>query len=384
MADLGWEDLGDLELGDLELGDLELVDLHCHGIYLNDLDRPAFAALLTEGPAVAGVGFDNQVGVAVRRWCAPVLDLPAHASPEQYLARRAELGPVEVARRLLGAARFTTMLVDTGLTDPDLTGMAELGELANAPVREVVRLETVAEQLAGTTPSPARFAADLEPAIAAAARDAVGCKSIVAYRHGLDVDPHRPTAGEVIVASERWLRRCAETGRVRMDEPVLLRHLIWCAVGLGKPLQFHTGYGDRSLALHRCDPLLLTGFLRLVEPLGTPVVLLHGYPFARHAGYLAQVFGNVYADVGLAVNHTGPRAAQVLAEFLELAPFPKVVFSSDGYGLPELHYLGAALFRSGLSRVLGRWVASGDLAAPDAARYAQMIGAGTARRLYGL
>jgi hypothetical protein len=35
----------------------------------------------------------------------------------------------------------------------------------------------------------------------------------------------------------------------------------------------------------------------------------------------------------------------VLGEALELCPYGKFLYSSDGFGLPELHYLGAALFR---------------------------------------
>ena len=73
-----------------ELG--PLIDHHCHGLVLDDLDRPAFEALLNEAarPAAAGTTFfDSLLGLAVRRWCAPVLDLPIHASPEDYLERRA-------------------------------------------------------------------------------------------------------------------------------------------------------------------------------------------------------------------------------------------------------------------------------------------------------
>ena len=77
-------------------------------------------------------------------------------------------------------------------------------------------------------------------------------------------------------------------------------------------------------------------------------MLLHTYPFQRTAGYLAQMFAHVYVDVGLAVNHTGAASDRIIAESLELAPFRKVLFSSDAWGLPELHLLGSWLFRRGL------------------------------------
>ena len=64
---------------------LDLTDHHCHGVARGDLDREGFEALLSEGgPPPDGVtNFDTPVGIAVRRHCAPVLDLPAHAPPEE-------------------------------------------------------------------------------------------------------------------------------------------------------------------------------------------------------------------------------------------------------------------------------------------------------------
>ena len=66
------------------------------------------------------------------------------------------------------------------------------------------------------------------------------------------------------------------------------------------------------------------------------------------------MFGHVYMDVGLAINHTGAASDRIIAESLELAPFRKVLFSSDAWGLPELHLLGSWLFRRGLARGAGR------------------------------
>jgi predicted TIM-barrel fold metal-dependent hydrolase len=84
------------------------------------------------------------------------------------------------------------------------------------------------------------------------------------------------------------------------------------------------------------------------------------------------------------VNYVGARAAAVVAESLELAPFHKTLYSSDAYGLPELHFLGALLFRRALDEVVGGWVDAGLWSAPDARRVALMIGAGNAERVYRL
>ena len=74
----------------------------------------------------------------------------------------------------------------------------------------------------------------------------------------------------------------------------------------------------------------------------------------------------------------------MLAEFLELAPFGKLLFSTDAYALPELYAVGSALFRTALATVLGDWTASGAWSPQDARRVGAMIAADNARRVYGL
>ena len=312
-----------------------LVDAHCHCVVAGDVDATAFERWCTEAdlPAPAGVSYlDSQLGFAVRRWCAPVLDLPAHAPVAEYLARRAELGWREAGTRLLRAAGLGALLVDTGLS-AGLVGLAELSTLAGVPVHEVVRLERVAEEL---NTDAAGFAAAYATALHARVAGAVAVKSVIAYRHGLDT---------------------------------------------GLPLQLHTGFGDRDLPLSRADPALAQPFLAAVS---SPVVLLHGYPYHRQAGWLALVYPHVYADVGLTLNHLGARAPAVLGEFCELVPAGKLLFSTDACGLPELYLTGAAQYRHALRVLLDGWVADGALSTVDADRTASAIGAGNARRLYRL
>ncbi|GAA2661883.1 amidohydrolase family protein [Actinosynnema pretiosum subsp. pretiosum] len=349
-----------------------LIDHHCHGVLGGELDRAAFEARLTEAPVAApGTSlFDTAVGFAVRRWCAPVLDLPAHASPDAYLERRAELGADEVNRRLIGAAGVEVFLVDAGLpgelVDPSAFGGRSL---------DVLRLERLAELVVGEGTAagfPDRVRSALERSRSVAA------KSIAAYRVGLDLDPARPSDAEVARAASRW----SASGSGRCADPVLSRFLVWEALERGLPVQFHVGYGDSDLDLHRADPALLTPLLRAVQPLGVPVLLLHNYPFHRTAGYLAQVFPHVHADLGLATHGVGDRAAAVLAEALELVPFGKFLYSSDACALAELHHLGALLFRRGLSEVLRGKLTSGALSDEDALRITRMMSGGNARRVY--
>ncbi|MFE9612462.1 amidohydrolase family protein [Streptomyces sp. NPDC006012] len=363
---------------------LPLVDHHCHGAVTADLAPAAFESLLTEGETWPGSGisaFDTPVGVAVRRHCAPLLDLPRHAPAADYLARRTALGWAEVNRRLLSAAAAEAFCVDTGYTPHPLTSPAELARAAGAAAYEVVRLEGIAESVARRGVEAGAYAREFRTAAEEGVRrpGVVAVKSVAAYRTGFALDPARPADHEVTAAARRWL---AAGGR--LADPVLIRHLLWTAVDLGLPLQLHTGFGDDDIRLHRADPALLTDWLHLIR--GTvPVLLLHCWPYQRNAAYLASVFEQVYLDVGLALHHAGPvRARAILAEALEITPFRKLLYSSDAYGVAEFHHLGALCFRQGLAALLQDRVDADELSLPDALRIAAWAGRDNARRLYGL
>ena len=91
-----------------------LLDHHCHGLLRSSGD---LAGLLNEADGAAtaaGMPFDSLAGLALRRWCPPLLGLPPHASVESYQDRRAALGWEEVSRRFLGASGLAALCVDTG------------------------------------------------------------------------------------------------------------------------------------------------------------------------------------------------------------------------------------------------------------------------------
>jgi uncharacterized protein len=361
-----------------------LVDHHCHGVLRRDADEATLESMLTEGAGWPGGSvFDSQAGLAFRRLCPPVLGLPPHAELGDYLARRAELGVTEVSKRFLAAAGAAVLCVDTGYVPEPITSPAELGDLAGATAHEVVRLERVAEDVVAAGAGADGFADAVRSALATRTGTAVGVKSIAAYRTGLDLGAERPTDSEVAAAAGRWLAD-APPGPPRLADETLQRFLVWCGVDLRLPVQFHVGYGDSDVDLHRCNPLLLTPLLRAIQPTGVPVMLLHNYPYHREAGYLAQVFPHVYVDAGLATHNLGARAPALLAEALELAPYGKFLYSSDAFGLAELYYLAAALFRSALSAFLRSGLEEDLYTERTAARLARMLCADNARHAYQL
>ena len=371
---------------------LPLVDHHCHGIFPADLEDERLEDSLSEAYAPAPPGtshWDKPVALSIRRWCAPVLDLPPLCTPAEYTTRRRALGAAEVNRRFLTAAGIGIYLVDTGNRPDELCSVSDLAAIAGAPAREIVRMESVAEDVARGGVSAAGYGQAFEAALRESiSGNVVGLKSILAYRATLRIDYGKPSDAEVEAAAGRWLAEIERTGKIRVTDPVIERHLIWTGADIarerGFPIQFHIGIGDPDIELNRVDPSYLTPWIKAVEPWSFPITLLHCYPFHREAGLMAENFPQVYFDVGFALNWVGPSYQRIMDEALELAPFTKQLFSTDGFGLSELYYLGARRFRTALARALGRWVEEDECSAAEAERIVSLIGAGNARRIYRL
>lgn len=361
-----------------QLAELPLIDHHVHGCWVAPGNRDRFENGLneanTEPVAAFDSAFDSQLGFAIRKHCAPLLGLAEHAEPQQYWERRCDLAEDELAALFLPAAGVSDWIIDTGFS-AGVAGVAEVAARSGGRAHEVVRLEQIAEEAAAAAGD---YAAAFEEILDRRAATAVGTKSILAYRGGFDGDLSGPGAAEVSEAAKRW----RDAGGTRLTDRTLLRFGLYQGLRLGKPLQFHVGFGDRDCDLQRTNPLHLLEFLRNSGE--TPVTLLHCYPYEREAGYLAQAFNNVYLDGGLSINYLGARSTAFIARLLEMAPFRKILYSSDAFGPAELHYLGARLWRDGMLRVLGGFVDAGEWSEADVIRVVDLIASGNARRIYAL
>ncbi|GAA4197778.1 hypothetical protein GCM10022252_47120 [Streptosporangium oxazolinicum] len=330
-------------------------------------------------------------------------------------------GAVDRPDRLNRPDRFDAGPGGAGVSPRTETGHA--GGTGGTETARVVHIERAEEEVAGTAVSGVSYISALVQNLAERAARAVALKSVTAHRSGHPLDPARPSRGAVIAAATRRLA-CPGEG---LTDQVLLRHLLWTAVDVareyGRPLQFHTGlarhgahpgrdgritsgrrgtYGGggsggsgpsgahagpgRSTdpGPHGAGPAPVTGFIVAVQPVGVPVVLLRSHPFHRQAASLAGALPHVYVDVGAALTRSATGSAAVMAELLELVPFHKQLFGSGGHGVAETCHLGALHYRRGLAGALAARLADGEWSAADAARVAQMIGSGNARRIYRL
>ena len=164
---------------------LQLIDHHVHGAFHADGDEPRFSNALSErngdGLSTQSDGYESQLGFAIRRWCAEILDLPRNVDPQTYWARRSSIGEAEVGRRFTRAAGISDWLIDTGLAT-DVADLADMAELSGGHTHEVVRLEVVAESLILELGSPTEYAEAYVDRLAGLTKNAVAVKSVLGYR----------------------------------------------------------------------------------------------------------------------------------------------------------------------------------------------------------
>jgi hypothetical protein len=105
-------------------------------------------------------------------------------------------------------------------------------------------------------------------------------------------------------------------------------------------------------------------------------------PFIRQASYLASLYPSVHLDLSLAITLIPHRAPDLVLEALELAPATKVLFGTDASRRPELFLFATRWWRESLAQALARLVDGGFADETRAVRWAELILAGNADRLY--
>lgn len=220
--------------------------------------------------------------------------------------------------RLLREAHVGGLVVDTGFPDPATAlSVAELAAAGGCRAVPLLRLELAfADLVARSATLPALFEATRHSLAEARAQGWHGFKSVVGYRTGL--------------AIERW---------------------------------------DPDADLRLANPLLLRAVLEEPAYRGVPLVLLHGcWPYVREGAYLAAVYGNAWLDLWYGIPYLSRgEMRRVSRAALGAAPAGRLLTSSDGARVPELHWSGGHDARRLLAQALDELVADGDLN-PDQAR----------------
>lgn len=365
-----------------ELWTIPLVDHHVHATVDAPPSVREFENLISESREALGPGqsrFDSSVGIAIGAYCGRLLT-GARIPALEYFDQRSTRDERELDSLFLRAAVVSDWCIDTGHAAERLVTLDQFRDSAKGAVHEILRLESLAEEVLASGVAPESFLTAFRAAIAARQNDIVGFKSIAAYRSGFAIDWEEPSDDQVVQS----ILAMSPENATRLVDPTIISAIVHIALDFGKPLQFHVGLGDRDVDFLTGNPLLLRPLLSVAERKKTPVVLLHCAPFEREAGYLCQNYTNVYMDVGLSINLSGVLAAGPIRRALEWCPFSRLLYSSDAWGMPELHYLGAVLWRRELAGILAEWIDADTVDMAEALRIATGFASANAARIYEL
>jgi len=373
----------------LDLSSVPILDHHCHSLLRRQEPFSAleFQGFFSEGgdEATRARHVPNTIYF---RWAIKELARFAGSDPTvgAMLAARAALPTRAWTERLFRDAGIPTLLVDYGFQSADALTHAEMAALVPCRVRPILRLETMAQDLIARHETFGQmvdaYVARVEGARAAGC---VALKSIAAYRTGLAIAaPERGDAARAFAAAKERARR---DGSVRLADKPLNDHLVLLALDVAEaqrlPVQFHTGFGDGDLDLLWANPLHMRPWFESARYRHVPFVLLHaGYPYVRELSYLASLYGNVFADVGLAIPYAGVDIPAVWTQVLGLAATSKVLFSTDAHSIPELFWLACRAGRWGLGRALEGAIEMGAFTEAEALDAARALLGGNAARLY--
>jgi predicted TIM-barrel fold metal-dependent hydrolase len=386
----------------IDLSNIPLADNHCHGLYQTQAPQAlrfaqgdnreiitAWRRLFTESSDPGMRSTHVTTTLFYRRLVREMAAFfECEPTEEAILAARQQLDEQRLISTFLRAANFDVLFMDKGFPPPEmLLSDATVGQLANCRVAPMLRVELLMQRLITEN---ATLSAVVE-ALRAALNDVrgqgyVALKSIVAYRTGLDIRTW--SIDDVEEAFAVAHREVQERGSVWLAHKPLLDTLLHVtfaeAARQELPVQFHTGYGDTDADMLLANPLHLRAVLERREYRAMPVVLLHEcYPYTQQGAYLATVYENVYLDLSYGIPYLGyHEMLEFTRAAFSVAPFSKLLYSSDAVGVPELHWVSALDGRRILGQVLGECVTNGDLSKTEAEEAGVAVLHDNALRLY--
>jgi len=377
----------------IDLSHVPLVDNHCHGIYRAQKpeDVSSWRQHFTESSDAGMRSTHAATTLFYRRLIhAMAAFFGCEATESAVLAARQQHDHHSLIRQYFRAANIEVLVLDKGYPPEEMVlNDVEHAALAGCGVAPILRVELLMQDLITQYDSLSTVIEALKEALKdVRGQGYVALKSIVAYRTGLDIRTWDKFTIATTFAEARRLVRMQ--GHLRlMHKPLLdtLLHVVFEEAARQElPIQFHTGYGDTDADMLLANPLNLRAVLERKEYRHMPVVLLHeSYPYTAQGAYLAAVYENVYFDLSYGIPFLGyHEMLRCTQTALDVAPSSKLLYSSDGVGVPEIHWLSARDGRRILEQALSERVDSGELSTTEAEGVGTAILRDNARQLYGL
>jgi uncharacterized protein len=327
-------------MASIDLSHVPLADNHCHGIYQTQtpVDLTAWRRLFTESSDPEMRSKHVATTLFYRRLIREMAAFfECEQTEEAILAARQQHTDQSLVRTFLQAAHFDILFVDKGYPPPELLlSDTVVSDLANCRVAPILRVELLMQRLIAENDTLSAVVEALRAALnEVRGQGYVALKSIVAYRTGLDIRTWDSDESEEAFAVAR--REVHETGSLRLAPKPLLDTLL------------HVTFAEAS----------------------------------RQGAYLATVYKHVYFDLSYGIPYLGyHEMVDFTRAALSVAPYSKLLYSSDAVGVPEIHWVSAVDGRRILGQVLGECVAHGDLSSTEAEEAGVAVLHDNAVRLY--
>ncbi len=375
----------------LDLSSIPVVDNHCHPVLLQQQMGPLhFRSYFTEG-ADASLPEKHVPNNVYYLWMLRQMATfyGCQNIEEDILAIRNNLDADTLIERLFRAANIDTLILDPAFPLPGVCYTPErMDQLGHCRAVKMLRLETLMQRLivqySDFDELVERYSLELSDV-----RGSGYCafKSIVAYRVGLNV---AEWSKDKAAASFAEARSAIRNGQLRIIHKPLIDYLLYIAFRFASeqklPVQFHTGYGDSDTDMRLGNPLHLRDVLERSDYQNMQVVLLHeSYPYSQLGAYLAAIYPHVYFDLSYTIPFVDK--LEMLAftkQALSIAPASKLMYSSDGINLPEMHWAGAIRGRSIIGQALSEMIEADEIDEEQAYSLAQLILHDTAYNVYRL
>ena len=376
----------------LDITSIPVVDNHCHPVLLNQhMDALRFRSYCTEAtdPSFAEKHVPNTVYYLwLLRQMATFFG--CERNEDDILAARNRLGADALLEHLFRAANIDTLVLDPAYPLSSACYTPErMGQLGHCRAVKMLRLETLMQELildySDFDEVIERFADQVRHVHE---HGYCALKSIVAYRTGLNIAEW--SKDEAAAAFLEARTQASEQGQLRIAHKPLIDYLLHIAFQQAAeqqlPIQFHTGYGDSDTDMRLGNPLQLREVLERKDYHGMAVVLLHeSYPYCQLGAYLAAIYPHVYFDLSYTIPFLDK--LEMLAftrQALSIAPASKLMFSTDGIHLPEMHWAGALRGRSVIGQVLDEMIDADEIDEDQGYDIAQQILHDTAYAVYKL
>ena len=375
----------------LDLSGIPVVDNHCHPVLLHQqVDALGFRNYFTEAsdPSIPEKHIPNTVYYLwLLRQLATVYGCPN--TEEDILAIRSGLDDDTLLERFFRAANIDTLILDPAFPLPHICYSPEhMGQLGHCRTTRMLRLETLMQQLIIQYQNFDEVV-DRYTLALTNAREQGYCafKSIVAYRTGLGI---AEWSKDQAVSSFQEALSAIRNGQLRIAHKPLIDYLLHIAFRQAAeqelPVQFHTGYGDGDTDMRLGNPLHLRDVLERKDYQPMKVVLLHeSYPYSQLGAYLAAIYPHVYFDLSYMIPFVD--RLEMLAftrQALGVTPASKLMYSSDGIHVPEMHWAGAIRGRSVIGQVLQEMIDADEIDQEQAYDLALQILHDTAYTVYTL